>query len=135
MKRRVAGDRRCSTNWCGIGWNHFFNDHRATRKVFGVVRNFANVLVRCGQPGSAVTIGVRDGARATKFGPDFVRVAVVLRIGVIEVGRPIGDRRELFVQVFGRCHEGVRQSFRNRDGEFGAIGQSQSSLVFKFGRH
>ena len=34
---------------------------------------------------------MRDGARATKFGPDFVRVAVVLRIGVIEVGRPIGD--------------------------------------------
>ena len=78
---------------------------------------------------------MRDGARATKFSPDFVRVAVVLRIGVIEVGRPIGDGRELLVQVFSRCHEGVRQSFRNRDREFGAIGQSQSSLVFKFGRY
>ena len=97
MKRRVAGDRRCTTNRCGIRWNHFFNDHRATRKVFGVVRNFAHVLVRCGQPGSAVTIGVRDGTGATKFGPDFMGVAVVLRIGVIEVGCPIGDGREIGV--------------------------------------
>ena len=98
MKRRVAGDRRRSTNRCGIWWNHFFNDHRATRKVFGVVSDFANVLMRCGQPGSAITIGVSDGARATKFGPDFVRVAIILRIGVIEIGRPIGHWCELFVR-------------------------------------
>ena len=54
--------------------------------------------MRCGQPGSAITIGVSDGARATKFGPDFVRVAIILRIGVIEIGRPIGHWCELFVR-------------------------------------
>ena len=40
---------------------------------------------------------LRDGAGATKFGPDFMGVAVVLRIGVIEVGCPIGDGREIGV--------------------------------------
>ena len=69
------------------------HDDGARREVLGVVRDGRHIVVTHRQPRAAVAVGVGDGALAAQLVPDRVRIGDPLRVGVVEVGREVVDRR------------------------------------------
>ena len=96
VERRVAGDRRCATDRRGhreITGAADRHDHGAAGEVLGVVRDLVHRVVGDRHPHAAVAIGVRHRAAAlAEFLPHRRRVGVVLRHGMVEVGREVGHR-------------------------------------------
>ena len=60
-----------------------------------VVGDCADVVVAHGKIDAPIAIRVSHGAAGSQIIPDGVRVAAPVRVVVIEVSRPIGDRRAL----------------------------------------
>ena len=93
---RVAGDRGRHTDRCRQGQvagAGVADDDGAAGEVVGVVGDFVDGLVRDRDPHSAIPVAVGDRATGlAQFGPDLGGDRVVVGAGVIEVGRPIGDR-------------------------------------------
>lgn len=69
------------------------DDDGPAREVLGVVGDLGHELVGERGPHAAVAVGAGDRAAAIdEVTPDPVGLAVVLRVGVVEIGRPVADR-------------------------------------------
>ncbi len=100
------------------------DDNRTRREVLGVVRNVGDVLVREGQPRAAVATGVRDRALLPELVPDRVGVGDPCGIGVVEVGRPVGDGRALV-----HAHSVISMA------NSGQLATALRAFVLELGRH
>ncbi len=92
VERRVARDRWCTANGCWVVRHEGVHDHGTAREVFGVVGDLTHVFMSHRKPRAAITLSARDWARIPQLVPDLVSSPVVLGVGMIEVGVPIGHR-------------------------------------------
>ncbi len=96
VEGRITRDRRHRTD--GRWHRHVTgttdrHDDRAAREVVGVVRDVVHGIVGDRNPHAAVAVGVSDRAAVVaQLLPDLGGVRVVVLVGVVEIGREVGDR-------------------------------------------
>ena len=103
------------------------------REMLCVVGDCADVVVAHGKIDTPIAIRVSHGTAGSQIIPDGVRVTAPVRVVVIEVSRPIGDRRALSLwlspsRTCDRDPVGRARSRSTRPDHIGAALSSEASI-------